>query len=68
MIFALKIYKKEKIKKMKLEENIFREISIHLSLNNPYIAKLYSVFDDEYNIYMIMEFLEQGSLWKQWKK
>ena len=43
-------------------EIIKREISIHIGINHPNIVKLYSSHEDESNIYMIMEYVPNGTL------
>lgn len=37
-------------------------------IDHPNILKLYGVFNDEKNIYLILEFMEQGSLYSQLKR
>ena len=43
-------------------EIIKREISIHIRIDHPNIVKLYSSHEDESNIYMIMEYVPNGTL------
>lgn len=37
-------------------------------LNHPNILKLYGVFNDEENIYLILEYMEEGTLYSVLKK
>lgn len=37
-------------------------------LNHPNILKLYGVFHDEENIYLILEYMEEGTLYSALKK
>jgi calcium-dependent protein kinase len=41
-----------------------REIRAMISMNGPYVAELYSTFEDKKNIYLIMELCEGGDLFK----
>lgn len=45
-----------------------REVQIHKSLNHPHIIKLLDSFEDSKNVYLIMEFAENGNLYRQMKK
>lgn len=45
----------------------FNEIKILSMLNHPNIIKLYGVFSDDDNIYMIMEYIEGGELFTELK-
>lgn len=39
-----------------------RELKIHYRLDHPNIIKLYTHFDDEYHIFLLMEYAEGGIL------
>ena len=43
-------------------EQFTRELKIHYSLNYPNIIKLYTHFDDEYHVFLVMEYGEGGML------
>ena len=43
-------------------EQFTRELKIHYRLNHPNIIKLYTHFDDEYHIFLLMEYSEGGML------
>lgn len=45
-----------------------REISIHRNLLHPNIIQLFDNFEDDKNVYLIMEYAENGNLYKQMKK
>ena len=47
---------------------IEREINIHKTLDHPHIIRLYDHFDDQKNFYLVMEYAENGNLYKQMKK
>ena len=38
------------------------ELRIHYSLDHPNVVKLYSHFEDEYHIFLLMELSANGSL------
>lgn len=61
-IYALKILKKRIIISYHQERNIMNEKSILLECNHPFITKLYGTFQDQNNLYMLMEFLQGGEL------
>ena len=44
------------------------EIKLQLFFNHPNILKVYSVFDDETCVYLLLEYKEQGTLYSQLKK
>lgn len=44
-----------------------REIKIHSQLDHPNIIKLYGVFHDDENVYMILEWSPDGELYKELK-
>lgn len=62
-IYALKKVKKENIVKNKLENQFIMEIKMQLHLNHPNILKLYGFFADQENIYLILEYMEEGTLY-----
>lgn len=49
-------------------EQFIQEIKIQFYLNHPNIVKLYSFFDDELHFYILMEYMEGGSLYSYLKK
>lgn len=63
-ICALKAMNKKDIEHYRLERQFIREVEIQASLNHPNIAKLYGYFHDEKRVYMIMEYMPHGELYK----
>lgn len=49
-------------------EKIFQEIQIHSSLSHKYIASLHSYFEDNENMYIIMELCRKRSLTEMHKR
>jgi len=60
MIFALKIINKSLISNPKCKNQIKDEIKNQIYLQHPNIIKLYAVFHDSINVYMLMEYANQG--------
>ncbi|CAL9734278.1 spindle assembly checkpoint kinase [Monosporozyma servazzii] len=63
-ICALKAMNKKDIEHYRLERQFIREVEIQSSLNHPNIAKLYGYFYDSKRVYMLMEFMPHGELYK----
>lgn len=68
LLVAIKKVKKSVIKAHKLENQFTIEMKMQLFLNHPNILKLYGYFDDSENIYLILEFMEEGTLFSKLKK
>ena len=66
--YALKIIRKEQINSQTPIEIFLREISIHKSLVHPNIARLYDHLEDRQKIYLILEYVEKGSVSNLLKK
>jgi serine/threonine protein kinase len=61
---------KAKMKELKVEENVIREIKISFFLDHPNISKLYGVFNDSKRIYLVFELGVDYSLYdamNRWK-
>ena len=67
-IFALKKVQKEVIRSNKLVNQFILEIKLQSFLNHQFILKIYGVFHDLEYVYIVLEFLEQGSLYSYLKK
>ena len=61
-IYALKKIFKSTINEYNMIEQFTRELRIHYELDHPNIIKLYTHFDDEYHIFLLMEYAEGGIL------
>lgn len=51
------------VKSLKMEHQLALEIRLQMYFNHPNIAKLYSFFEDVDFIYLVMEFMEEGTLY-----
>jgi aurora kinase, other len=63
---ALKQIKKETVRS--ILPQFISEIKMQLSVNHPNAVKLYGHFHDSSHIYLILEYLEEGSLYGLIKK
>lgn len=61
---ALKVLEKQKMREMGVQENVVREIKIHLFLEHPNIARLYGCFHDATHIYLVEEYCTDQSLYE----
>lgn len=59
---AIKQVAKESVRIM--VEQFAQEIKISLFLNHPNIVKVYGCFCDKDNVYIMMEYMEEGSLYR----
>lgn len=67
-VFALKVVPKTRVVKQRHRNKVLREISIHHPLRHPHIVRLYSAFEDDNNIYMVLELCQLDSLVSVMKK
>lgn len=49
-------------------ENLKREIKIQKKLSHPHIIKLIHYFEDKENVFLVLEYAENGSLFRYLKK
>lgn len=61
-MLAMKVMKKQFIFQHSSSENIYREIKIQKKMNHPHIVKLYHYFEDKDNVYLVLEYCKNGSL------
>lgn len=59
--FAAKVVGKHSLKTEKAKSKLFAEINIHRNLRHPNIVRFHSVFEDQQNVYMILELCENRS-------
>ena len=60
--YALKILSKESIFESKTQDVLKREVKIQKKLDHPHICKLHHCFEDKDNVYLVLEYAENGSL------
>lgn len=66
-VFALKIVEKQRVKRLRIRHaNIFNEIGMEKDvlnrLRHPNVIRLYHTFQDNDNLYFVLEFLDGGEL------
>ncbi|SOV25263.1 serine/threonine protein kinase KIN [Plasmodium sp. DRC-Itaito] len=61
-IVAIKILNKKKLIEIINYDKIIKEIEIHKNINHNHICKFYDVYQNKNNIYMILEYIENGNL------
>jgi polo-like kinase 4 len=66
--YAIKIIDKQLIMTAEMIQRVKNEVSIHSTLNHPNILRLFHFFEDDRNVYLIMEYCEQGELFKLLKR
>lgn len=60
--FCLKILSKEKIVRLKQTEHVKSEKSVLAQISHPFIVKLYATFQDQANLYFLLEYISGGEL------
>jgi serine/threonine protein kinase len=60
--------KKQVIKTHLMEDQFLMEIKMQLFFNHPNILRLSGVFDDPQHIYLLLEYMEEGTLYARLKK
>ncbi|ODQ82838.1 hypothetical protein BABINDRAFT_43997 [Babjeviella inositovora NRRL Y-12698] len=67
-ICALKVMEKKELSEYKVEKQFRREVEIQLNLRHPNILRLYGYFYDATRVYLILEYLVNGELYKLLKQ
>ncbi|KAJ3098775.1 Cell cycle serine/threonine-protein kinase cdc5/MSD2 [Phlyctochytrium planicorne] len=60
--FAAKVIRKSSLTNQKQKHKLFAEIKIHQMMSHPSIVKFYTVFEDDLNVYMLLELCENKTL------
>jgi polo-like kinase 4 len=60
--FAMKIIDRKRLGGHTSLTKIKKEIAIHYKLRHPHIVTLYRSFEDEFNVYMLLEYCPNGTL------
>jgi serine/threonine protein kinase len=63
-LFALKVYRKSTVATVMPLKILFREISVHQTLIHPNIVRLYDHLEDHIKLYLVLEYVEKGSLFE----
>jgi len=67
-VCALKIIPKEMVKEENIINQLIRELKIQSCLDHPNIIKLFGFFDDEKNVYLLLELGSSGQLYRVLKE
>jgi aurora kinase len=67
-IFALKKIPKDMIRSHFMIDQLTLEIKIQSFLNHKNILGVHGIFDDRTHLYIILDYMEQGTLYSQLKK
>lgn len=67
-LFALKIINKKNLEKPKAKQKMLSEINLHKSVKHKNICQLERVFEDEENVYMLLELCNNGNMFELIKK
>jgi len=67
-IFAGKIVSKQLLTKQHQKEKMTQEIAIHRAVHHQHIVEFYSFFEDEHNVYIILELCRRRSLMEMHKR
>lgn len=63
-VCAMKAMEKNELIQNNFQKQIRREVEIQSSLNHPNLTKLYGFFHDEKRVYLLMEYMINGELYK----
>ncbi len=67
-VYALKKIPKSTIKSHWMIDQFVLEVKIQQFCNHPNILSLHGVFDDTDNVYILLEYMEEGTLFLHLKK
>ncbi|KAJ2846496.1 hypothetical protein IWW36_004325 [Coemansia brasiliensis] len=63
-VVAIKMVDKRALRDSSAEHRLATEVAIHEQLAHPHILSMLDSFEDDRYVYMVMEYCEQGDLWK----
>jgi len=66
--YALKTLKKREVVRLKQVDHVKNEKQILLSIRHDFIVNMYAAFQDETNLYMLMEYVQGGELFSHLRK
>ena len=68
LIMAIKVLDKMVLRQMRVQRQLIREIKFHWYLKHKNVVPLYGIFHDEDRVYMLMEYADQGDVYKELKQ
>jgi serine/threonine protein kinase len=66
--YALKAIRKTEVVRMKQEKQIMNERAILRNVKHVFIVELFDTFQDDVNLYMVMEYVAGGDLFRHLRK
>ncbi|BGP58686.1 Cytochrome c oxidase subunit 1 [Rhodotorula sphaerocarpa] len=66
--FALKVLEKNTVVRLRQIEHVNSERSTLAHVNHPFVVNLFCTFQDEANLYMLMEFVQGGELFSHLRR
>jgi serine/threonine protein kinase len=66
--FAMKVLKKVEIVRLRQVEHVISERNVLMELNFPFIVRLYETFQDNRNLYMLMDYIQGGEIFSHLRK
>ena len=67
-VFAMKVLKKSELQRRKQVERTQTERNILAQIRNPFIVRLHFAFQNEYKLYMVMDFVQGGDFFTLMRK
>jgi serine/threonine protein kinase len=61
-VVAIKRISKSLLKEYKMDNQMIQEIKLHMFSNHPSVVQLYTFFDDATYVYLVMEYMPDGTL------
>lgn len=62
MYYCMKIMSKQRIFNLKQQDHVRAERAVLSMVRHPFLCSLHSSFQDEYNLYIVMEYVQGGEL------
>jgi serine/threonine protein kinase len=66
--FAMKILKKSEVLRLKQVEHVNSERAILAQLKHPFIVRLFRSFQDDRNLYMVLDYIQGGELFSHLRR
>eukprot|EP01086_Lenisia_limosa_P014998 TRINITY_DN4694_c0_g1_i1.p1 TRINITY_DN4694_c0_g1~~TRINITY_DN4694_c0_g1_i1.p1 ORF type:complete len:396 (+),score=94.17 TRINITY_DN4694_c0_g1_i1:385-1572(+) len=66
--YAIKVLKKTDVVRLKQVDHILNEKNILMAVRNPFVVNLYRTFQDDENLYMLMEYVIGGELFSHLRR
>lgn len=54
-VYAAKVLPKSRMQRVKVKDTVIKEVEIHKELRHPNVVRIFGHFEDESNIYILLE-------------